>query len=179
MAIYFIQASEFGPVKIGSTNKPLERFTTLQGVHYEKLFFRHLFEGGFAEEFAVHQLFDDYRFSGEWFLPIPKIVAGDISLPRLVPPTIREPIPGLIMRSRNGCWHDPEWLAGWRKKRRDMAISYHERRLAERLAQGSYKLAIGICKQLAKYLDIPVEDAHIRYLGTTTPNDLFGRGPGG
>jgi hypothetical protein len=86
--VYFIQAGESGPIKIGKTTcSPLERLRTLQGGHYEKL---HLvgviFAGSYSNqgtdvsnnrnlvderltklEREVHSAFDEERIRGEWF----------------------------------------------------------------------------------------------------------------
>lgn len=67
MAVYFIQAGETGPVKIGIADDVAERLRALQTAHWELLHVRHVFDGGAAKERAFHERYKAHRLRGEWF----------------------------------------------------------------------------------------------------------------
>lgn len=69
MTVYFIQAGENGPIKIGVTraSSSLKRLCKLQGSHYEKLTLLKEVEGYFDLEKWYHELFKKYHIRGEWF----------------------------------------------------------------------------------------------------------------
>lgn len=72
--IYFIQAGEDGPIKIGytlGTANFKHRFRMLQTGNHEKLRLRALVEGGPEIEICLHQRFEHHRYRGEWFNPEP------------------------------------------------------------------------------------------------------------
>jgi hypothetical protein len=74
-----IRAGDNGPVKIGTSNQPFERLIALQTAHYEKLRIIRLFEGGEAEEAALHVRFADQHLNGEWH-HFSRAMLGDLSL---------------------------------------------------------------------------------------------------
>ena len=65
--IYFIQAGENKPIKIGWTDSIERRIGKLQAANYEKLKILHLFEGDRESEKIFHKFAKDYRIRGEWF----------------------------------------------------------------------------------------------------------------
>lgn len=81
MPVYFIQAGESGPVKVGFSKNPIRRRDGLQGAHTQKLIIRALYEGGREEEMALHQRFKSHRLTREWFAPI--VLRENIDLPAL------------------------------------------------------------------------------------------------
>lgn len=73
--VYFIQAGEGGPIKIGTTtNLPL-RIKKLQQAQAEKLVMLALRKGGVITERKYHAKFKAFRKRGEWFSPAPEILA--------------------------------------------------------------------------------------------------------
>lgn len=73
--VYFIQAENGGPIKIGYSTDPEARVRALQPGHPERLVLRRSFPGGSLEEAALHRIFARYRLQGEWFSPVP-LLAG-------------------------------------------------------------------------------------------------------
>lgn len=68
--IYFIQAGEGGPVKIGYTENPVDaRLATLQTGAHEKLTLLTCLPGGMAVERWLHTALSHLRVRGEWFRP--------------------------------------------------------------------------------------------------------------
>lgn len=82
MPVYFIQAGDNGPVKIGFSRKDAtERMEQLQAYHYEKLFLRRVMPGLHLTERSVHQRFASLRLRGEWFTWSEEMLAEDLALP--------------------------------------------------------------------------------------------------
>lgn len=94
MPIYFAQQGDHGPVKIGLSVKPYARIAFLKTSSPEPIHLRRLFEGGPAEEAALHERFAAYRLTGEWFKPVDEILTGEIGLPPL----------RVSVRTRKGEW---------------------------------------------------------------------------
>ena len=74
MYLYFIQAGENGPIKIGVTDNIEKRLVTLQTGNYEKLKVIFTFETEEPEESRkweriFHRQFRHQRLNGEWFRP--------------------------------------------------------------------------------------------------------------
>ncbi len=68
--VYFIQAGEKGPVKIGYGANPEERLRQLQTGNPENLYLRKVLNGfGFIEEAQLHRLLENFRIRNEWFSP--------------------------------------------------------------------------------------------------------------
>ena len=68
--IYFIQAGDNGPVKIGyslNKNTTYKRLSALQTAHYEDLRVVKMMDGGRAEESNLHFIFRKLRINREWF----------------------------------------------------------------------------------------------------------------
>ena len=83
MAVYVVQAGEGSPVKIGTTNRLLNRMATLQRDSAAPLRIVRLFEGGFRDEKELHLRFAQHRLQGEWFAPADEIISGEVHLPTL------------------------------------------------------------------------------------------------
>lgn len=74
--IYFIQAGEDGPIKIGYTRSaPRKRLKELQTAAPQKLRLLGTTDGGRLEERALHRAWGDERLQGEWFNPVPSLLA--------------------------------------------------------------------------------------------------------
>jgi T5orf172 domain len=65
--VYFIQAGDTGPVKIGLANTPEERARTLQTGNHRELHLRHVVPGSGDVERQLHDRFAAARIRGEWF----------------------------------------------------------------------------------------------------------------
>lgn len=75
MAVYFIQAVDGGPIKIGSSGNPDMRLSDLQVANPKVLRILATMPGGTPQEWALHEQFKKYRVQGEWFTPAPEIMA--------------------------------------------------------------------------------------------------------
>lgn len=73
--VYFVQAGDDGPIKIGSTGNPRHRLAMLQSAHYDLLTMLGTCGGGFAREYALHEELAAHRIRGEWFAPAPEVLA--------------------------------------------------------------------------------------------------------
>jgi len=71
--IYFIQAGENGPIKIGKSDDPERRLAQLQTAHYEELkilWVEYETPGPIKdEERQLHLSYEDDNIRGEWFKP--------------------------------------------------------------------------------------------------------------
>jgi len=68
--IYFIQAGEGGPIKIGYTGSdPRLRLSSLQSMSPSQLAILAVIEGTEDDEHALHLLLRQYRIRREWFQP--------------------------------------------------------------------------------------------------------------
>lgn len=86
MAVYFVQAGEGGPIKIGFTGGNVsERIADIQTGCPFPLIALGTIDGGEAEERELHLRFRDKRLSGEWFTPCDELLtltASAAPLPR-------------------------------------------------------------------------------------------------
>jgi hypothetical protein len=71
--VYFIQAGDDGPIKIGTSRDPRKRFLELQTASPYPLHVRAIGPGGRAAEHRMHTRFAGCRLHGEWFEPVPAI----------------------------------------------------------------------------------------------------------
>lgn len=71
--IYFIQAGEGGPFKIGFAKNAERRLAQLQTGNHRKLSLVFSCPGDHALENRIHRDLDEYRGEGEWFGP-PEVV---------------------------------------------------------------------------------------------------------
>lgn len=75
-AVYFIQAGNGGPIKIGYTGSdPKDRLATLQTGNALPLRVLVTVRGTPQDEAALHRLFNKHRMQGEWFAPDDQILA--------------------------------------------------------------------------------------------------------
>jgi hypothetical protein len=80
MSVYFIQAGEGGPVKIGTAISARVRMDSLQVGHYEELFLLRTLDGGRPLEQWLHGKFIERRIRGEWFHFCPTMLTIDAPL---------------------------------------------------------------------------------------------------
>jgi hypothetical protein len=67
--LYFLQAGDDGPIKIGCAVNVFERARYLQCGHYEELFILGLLDGDQSQEDRLHRMFAHLNIRGEWFQP--------------------------------------------------------------------------------------------------------------
>lgn len=73
--LYFIQGGEDGLIKIGWVTAPETRMAHLQAHSPVKLAILHTEPGNGKEEAALHKQFAWARQHGEWFRPVPALLA--------------------------------------------------------------------------------------------------------
>lgn len=83
MAIYFVQAGDNGPVKIGFAKDPHTRFNKIQSDNAERLTMVALFDGHVADEAALHEKFAPHHLAREWFSPAVLDDLASVQLPRM------------------------------------------------------------------------------------------------
>jgi hypothetical protein len=76
MPVYFIQAGDAGPIKIGHTNDVRKRLSMIQTSAPDHLRLLAVMDGGEAEERALHRELTDFRRVGEWFDPSPEVMGA-------------------------------------------------------------------------------------------------------
>lgn len=79
--VYFIQAGDCGPIKIGFTNKVRRRLQMLQTGANTPLHLRKSTGGGAALERRLHRELDAHRLQGEWFSPSAAVIERMEALP--------------------------------------------------------------------------------------------------
>jgi hypothetical protein len=82
--VYFIQAGDSGPIKIGTAMDTLKRLKQLQTSSAEALVVLGHREGDEELEEALHERFAEHRLRGEWFRPAEAIlieIAATCSMP--------------------------------------------------------------------------------------------------
>lgn len=73
--VYFIQAIDGGPIKIGKALDIKRRLKSLQTDHYSELrVIASIPDGGVALEKTLHDRFKEYRIRGEWFEPADELI---------------------------------------------------------------------------------------------------------
>lgn len=108
--VYFLQAGESGPVKIGRTGKIDDRFKALQTGHYEQLRVVRKIIGQPSIERWAHRTFSSLRIRGEWFRFDPAML---VWVPR--PPKVVKPIkitPTILVDRDSG---DAQFVSSLRK----------------------------------------------------------------
>jgi len=71
--IYFIQAGENGPIKIGQSNNVMERLSQLQTANPYELKLIWLYSGSDYTEIEIQNEFKHENIRGEWFHPSDKL----------------------------------------------------------------------------------------------------------
>ena len=74
MAVYFIQAGEGGPVKIGTSEDVERRLRGLQMAHWAELRLIRTLPGSFIEERWLHWYFALNHLRSEWFIYCPQML---------------------------------------------------------------------------------------------------------
>jgi hypothetical protein len=72
--IYFIQAGNNGPIKIGIAKNPSKRLSQLQVGATEELRLLGVMNGTEQHENDIHHQFAVHRVRGEWFSPTPELL---------------------------------------------------------------------------------------------------------
>jgi hypothetical protein len=73
--VYFVQAVQGGPIKIGSATNLRKRLRAIQSMSPAPLRVLVTMVGASVDEFAIHRHFDAHRLHGEWFEPHADILA--------------------------------------------------------------------------------------------------------
>lgn len=73
--IYFIQAGDHGPIKIGFARDIQNRRTALQSSCHEQLHIRAWINAPQCNERTIHCHFQPEHVRGEWFRPSPRLLA--------------------------------------------------------------------------------------------------------
>ena len=103
-AVYFIQDSGCGYVKIGWATDPWERLADLQcGTPYELRIIR-MVEGGQKAEQWFHRRFAKHRIRGEWFSFDEEMLtlSAPDEIPQKPKPIVRYRSAGACLRAANG-----------------------------------------------------------------------------
>lgn len=79
MPIYFAQAGDCGPVKIGWSSNVAGRLRTLQSCHYEDLTLFRTIEAPQMSEKFLHSIFRIGRIRGEWYRYHPEMHTVDLA----------------------------------------------------------------------------------------------------
>jgi hypothetical protein len=69
MSVYFVQAGQNGPIKIGYADDVGLRLNKIRSDCPQPITLLLEIEGGLDVEAALHERFDALRFRGEWFWP--------------------------------------------------------------------------------------------------------------
>lgn len=94
--VYFVQAGDSGPIKIGHTRDVDRRIASMRTGNHEELRLRLVVAGGWVTERELHRRFADAHKRGEWFHPAPELLDF-----------IQDPTPVL----------DDAWAAEWERGR--------------------------------------------------------------
>lgn len=73
--VYFVQAGEGGPIKIGVANDPRARAATLQTGNHQRLTLLLWVPGTQRHEAELHARFKEHRVRGEWFEPVSPLLS--------------------------------------------------------------------------------------------------------
>ena len=68
-SVYFIREEGTGNIKIGVTNNPSSRLSSMQTGNSNRLTLVHLIPGDTQLEERIHNVCSRYRIHGEWFRP--------------------------------------------------------------------------------------------------------------
>jgi|GEM_PF-5585144 len=81
--VYFLQAGETGPIKIGTSQNPRKRIASLRTATAEELRVLKIVKGSKTLETTLHDRFTSIRKRGEWFLPTQELLDFITSLPEV------------------------------------------------------------------------------------------------
>lgn len=84
--IYFVQAGESGPIKIGLARSPKDRIKQLQAANHEELRLIAVCDGNHRKERQFHEAFAADHIHGEWFKPSAELLAltDSLGLPKFL-----------------------------------------------------------------------------------------------
>jgi hypothetical protein len=106
MAVYFIQAGDGGPVKIGKADNVTARLAEMQCDNHVELTLLRQVEGGRLTEAWFHRAFAAARLRGEWFTFQPEMLAAEPPEEDGAPPSTSRPAkplaPGHILSRIHG-----------------------------------------------------------------------------
>lgn len=92
MSVYFIQ-NEAGHIKIGYTDSPSRRLSSLQTGSPGRLQYMRIIDGGAATERWLHRRFESNRLHGEWFDFVPEMLTvlppDEVPVRRVVRPILK------------------------------------------------------------------------------------------
>lgn len=74
-SVYFIRAGVDGDIKIGVSTNVSTRLRMLQNAAPDELHLLGVFPGSYEDESALHMRFAQHRRRGEWFKPVPELLA--------------------------------------------------------------------------------------------------------
>ncbi len=86
MPVYFVQAGEGGPIKIGFARDVPSRLGKMRVDCPIPLTLLAVAEGDASYESRLHQQFEGHLQRGEWFAPAPELLALVATLPKPEPP---------------------------------------------------------------------------------------------
>lgn len=89
MPIYFIQAGEGGPIKIGYSANPAARLVKVQADNPAECVLLGQVLGEKADEARLHNMLARHRLRGEWFAPSPAVLSMVPKETRVQPATRR------------------------------------------------------------------------------------------
>jgi hypothetical protein len=89
--IYFIQAGEGGPVKIGKADNVSARLVEMQCDNHADLVLLRQIEGGRLTEAWFHRAFASFRLRGEWFAYQPAMLTAEAPEETAAPPSTSKP----------------------------------------------------------------------------------------
>jgi hypothetical protein len=102
--IYFIQAGEGGPIKIGYSRDALKRIANLQAASPVLLSALAIIPGEIRDEFALHRRLQSERLHGEWFRPSDAVLDAATNPPSPMTPPPRR---GIAKHPRRFAVPDP------------------------------------------------------------------------
>jgi hypothetical protein len=73
--VYFIQQGDNGPIKIGYSADPQRRLQSLSTASPYPLRLLGVLDGDMTLEQTLHHRFADHQLEGEWFAPVPELLA--------------------------------------------------------------------------------------------------------
>lgn len=91
--VYFVREGKRGAIKIGWTTNSARRLMHLQIGNPRPLRFIGATIGTVNDEADWHERFAAARLTGEWFKPVPELVAAISALPKVALPTTAPAVP--------------------------------------------------------------------------------------
>lgn len=111
--IYFVQALDGGPIKIGTSTRLSVRMKQLAKASAKRLWVLGVTDGGREEERALHERFSHLRITGEWFKPDSALNAYIAREAKDWDGVDEEPLGDLVRINKDLLWK-VKMLAAWR-----------------------------------------------------------------